>query len=70
MVCIYEAIPLANIYSVIDRTYSKELLAEYDWGWLKDAAQASKLQATSDGRWLADPDETGQITLTPRGNVT
>ena len=42
VVCVYEAIPLAYIYSVIDRTYNKELLEEYDWAWLKDALQANK----------------------------
>ena len=60
---------MAYIYSVIDRTYNKALLAEYDWVWLKQAVQANKLQVTSDGRWLADPDETGQVVLTPQGRV-
>ena len=36
---------------------------------MKRAVQSSKLQVTSDGRSLADPDATGQITLTPHGSV-
>ena len=69
MVYVYEGIPLVYIYSVIDRTYNQELLTEYGWAWLNQAVQTNKLQVTSDGRWLADPDETGEITLTPQGRV-
>ena len=36
---------------------------------MKRAVQANKLQVTSDGRWLADPDATEHITLTPHGSV-
>ena len=64
VICVYQAIPLTYIYNVIDRTYNNELLAEYDWDWLKRTVQDSNLQVTSDGRWLADPDEAGKITLT------
>ena len=45
VVFVYEAVPWTYIYSVIDRTYNKELLAEYDWDWLKRAVQANKLQS-------------------------
>ena len=58
-----------HIYNVTDRTYNNELLAEYDWDALKRAVQSNKLQVTSDGRWLADPDATEHITLTPHGSV-
>ena len=50
VVCVYEAVPLTYMYSVIDRTYNKELFVEYDWFWLEQSVQANKLQVTSDGR--------------------
>ena len=60
---------MVYIHNVIDRNANEELLAEYDWEWLKRAVQANKLQVTSDGRWLANQDACEQITLTPQGRV-
>ena len=69
MICMYETTHLTYIYSVVDRTCNKELHAEIEWSWLEQAVQANRLQVTSDGRWLADPEATEQITLTPHGTV-
>ena len=65
VICVHETIPLTYIYSVIDRTYNKELLAEHEWNRLQQAVQANRLQVTSDGRWLADPAAIEQITAHP-----
>ena len=57
------------VHNVIDRLADKELLADYDWHWLKSVVQANKLEATSAGLWPTPQESSVQIALTPQGNV-
>ena len=65
-ICVCETIPLYYVHNVIGRHADKELFADYDWHWLKSAAQANKLDVPSSGKWQDPKESSMQIALTPQ----